>query len=150
MQRLAVLSLMVFLALLAACSSADDMDAARAASANFHSQLDAGQFDQIWEASGVELKNASSQQDFTDLLEAVHRKLGQVSSTKETHWGVRMVTAGTFIDLAYSTTFEGGAAVEQLVWHIDAAGKALLVGYHINSNALITKDLKDSAGGTKA
>jgi hypothetical protein len=44
----------------------------------------------------------------------------------------------------YKTHFEGGSAVEQFDWRIDDSGKALLVGYHINSNALIIKDDKHS------
>ena len=142
MRRFALIPLVLIVMFMAACSSSEDVNTARAAATDFHTQLDAGQFDQIWQASSDDLKQASSQKDFTDLLDAVHRKLGKVSSSDEAHWGIKMLTSGTFVDLVYKTHFEGGSAVEQFDWRIDDSGKALLVGYHINSNALIIKDDK--------
>jgi hypothetical protein len=47
-------------------------------------------------------------------------------------------TSGTFATLVYKTRYAGGEATETFVYRIKSES-ALLAGYHINSNALITK-----------
>ena len=123
---------------LCACSMSADTAAAEQAVRKFHEQLDAGRFDEIYAASADELKKATTQQDFVALLGAVHRKLGNVKAADNTGWNVNYHTAGTFVTLGYKTTFDGGDAQEQFVFRLQDKA-ALLVGYHINSTALIVK-----------
>lgn len=104
---------------------------------NFHTQLDAAQFNEIYEASAEDLKTVTTKQDFVAFLSAVNRKLGKVLKSEKTTWNVNYHTSGTFITLAYNTTFTNGAGTEQFVYKL-LNGRALLVGYHINSNTLIT------------
>jgi len=104
----------------------------------FHEQLDAARFDAIYNESGDELKKASTQKDFVALLEAVHRKLGNTKSSGKTSWNVNYQTSGSFVTLGYKTSFDGGDAQEQFVYRLQDKA-ALLVGYHINSTALILK-----------
>jgi hypothetical protein len=71
------------------------------------------------------------------LLAAVDRKLGAVKDAEKNGWNVNFQTSGTFVTLGFKTQFEHGRGVETFVYRI-ADGRALLAGYHINSNALIT------------
>jgi hypothetical protein len=102
----------------------------------FHSELDAGHFAAIYDASADDLKRLGSEKDFVALLEAVHRKLGASKSSEKQSWNVNYHTSGTFVTLTYKTTYERGEAMEQFVFHIQGKS-ALLAGYHISSNALV-------------
>jgi len=103
-----------------------------------HAQMDDAKFLDIYSQAGVALRNASSQQDFIDFMSAVHRKRGKVQSASRTRFFVNFTTSGTRVTLNYQTKFEGGDGQEQFLWHVSGA-QALLVGYHINSKALILK-----------
>ena len=76
--------------------------------------------------------------DFVAVLDAVHRKLGTVQKTERQTWNVNYHTSDTFATLVYKTQYVGGEATKTFVYRIKG-GSALLAGYHINSNALITK-----------
>lgn len=115
-----------------------DTALAEAAVPDFHQALDSGQFDQLYEDGADELKQAVQRQDFVALLDAVHRKLGDVSSSTKSGWNVNYHTSGTFVTLTYDTAFSQGKATEQFVFKLSDS-KALLVGYHINSNDLVAR-----------
>ncbi len=139
MRRLLVATITIaWLCLLGGCSMSADASLAEQAVPTFHQQLDAGNFDAIYAAAGDELKKVASQQDFVALLEAVHRKLGNTKASEKTGWQVNYQTSGSFVTLGYKTTFEGGDATEQFVYRLDEKS-AVLVGYHVTSNALILK-----------
>jgi hypothetical protein len=123
---------------LSGCSMSADTTAAEQAVPKFHGLLDTGRFTEIYEASSSELKNASSQKDFVALLEAVHRKLGNTKSSEKQGWKVNYHTSGTFVSLTYKTLYAEGDATEQFTFKV-GGNEAALVGYHINSNALILK-----------
>ena len=122
---------------MAACSMADDTALAEAQVAQFHQGLDSQQFEAMYENGGQELKGAATKTDFVALLSAVHRKLGAVTSSNKVSWHVNYHTSGSFVTLGYETTFANGKGTEQFVYKL-SDDKALLVGYHINSNELIT------------
>jgi hypothetical protein len=123
---------------LSACSVAKDAQLAEEAVPKFHEQLDAGQFQDIYEQSGEDLKQAANRQEFIALLDAVHRKLGNTQSATKRGWAVNYVTSGTFVTLNYLTAYAEGEAHEQFVYRLDGQ-QALLVGYLVNSNTLILK-----------
>ena len=133
-----LLVLFLFVLALVGCSASADMSTAEAAVPKFHEMLDAAQFDDIYAQSGDAMKSASSQADFTALLAAVHRKLGNTKSSTKAGWGVNYQTSGTWVTLNYKTIYAGGDAQEQFVFLVKDKS-ALLAGYHVNSNALILK-----------
>ncbi len=112
-------------------------DADRAVS-EFHERFNQGQFDAIWEASGDELKRASSRQDFTALLSAVRRKLGDVTASTGRGWNIRSSNLTTYVTLQWETTFATGKAVESFRFVVKD-GRATLIGYDISSNDLIVR-----------
>ena len=100
--------------------------------------LDGGNLQAIYAASSPELKAAASETKFDAFLGAVHQKLGTVKTTRRVNSGFKMGTSGTFVTLVYSTDFSGGDATETFVYKMNG-DKAVLAGYHINSDALIEK-----------
>ncbi len=130
--------LVALVCILCGCSMSADTAVAEQAVPKFHEQLDAGRFDAIYNDSADELKKATTQQDFVAFLDAVHRKLGNAKASDKTSWNVNYQTSGSFVTLGYKTTFDGGSAQEQFVFRLQDKA-AVLVGYHINSTALILK-----------
>lgn len=128
-----LLSLFIFLS---ACSMSKNMSLAEKEVPNFHAQLDAGQFKELYESAAEELKTTITKQDFIALLSAVNRKLGRVIKSEKTTWSVNYNTSGSFVSMTYNTTFTKGTGMEQFIFRLHD-GRALLVSYHINSNALI-------------
>jgi len=121
---------------LAGCSMSADTSLADAAVPQFHQMLDAGRFVEIYAGAAEDLKQIVSQKDMVALLEGVHRKLGDTRSAKRASWNVNYQPAGIYVTLTYATQFAAGDATEQFVYHLQD-NKALLAGYHINSNALL-------------
>ena len=127
--RIAVPTLLTLL--FASCSLTQHVDAAKAAVKHFHEQLDSGQFAVIYAETDPQFKSATSEQQFTDLLAAIHRKLGKVTSAEVAGWKVNTNTNGAFVALTYTTHFGAEQATEKFDWR--------LVGYRIESAALVTK-----------
>ncbi len=112
-------------------------DADRAVS-EFHDRFNQGQFDAIWEASGDELKRATPQRDFTALLAAVRRKLGDVTGSTGKGWNIRSLNLTTYVALQHETTFATGKAVESFQFVV-RDGRATLIGYNVSSPDLILR-----------
>ena len=121
---------------LAGCSAGTDVPVAEKAVARFHTMLDAGQNAQIYQESASEMKNAGPEAKLDALLAAVHRKLGTVKKAEQRGWNDQVTPGGHYVTLNYATTYAQGDAAETFVYKI-ADEKAQLVGYNINSNALI-------------
>lgn len=130
------LGVAVLFCALAGCSAGTDIPVAEKAVARFHAMLDAGQNAQIYQESASEMKNAGPEDKLTTLLAAVHRKLGPVKKAEQRGWNDAVNPGGHFVTLRYATTYAQGDAAETFVYKI-AGEKAELVGYNINSNALI-------------
>jgi hypothetical protein len=125
-------------AVLGACSFGADVPVAEKATDEFHAQLNAGQFDAIYQNGSADLKGAAEQADMVALLGAIHRKLGAFKGGKTANWNDSVTTAGHVITLSYDAVYEQGKASEEFVYRIDS-GRAALVGYHINSNQLLLR-----------
>jgi hypothetical protein len=123
--------------LIAGCSSGQDFTTAEAGIARFRELMAAQQFGQIYSEASDDLKKARTDQNMTRLLAAVDRKLGAVKHAEKDGWKVDYNMSGTFVTLKFKTQFERGTGGETFVFRI-AGGKALLAGYHINSDDLIT------------
>ncbi|HEX6660277.1 MAG TPA: hypothetical protein VF067_00180 [Sphingomicrobium sp.] len=122
---------------LTACSSGADLAAAKKAVDQFHAELNAGQFGRIQAESSPEWKQASSPADTIQLFTGVRKKLGNFVSGQEGDWRVNFGTGGTIIMLQYKSKFQKSDAVETFTYRRSGDG-VQLVGYNINSRALIT------------
>jgi Protein of unknown function (DUF4019) len=127
------------LAVCACGSMAKDTALAKQGVAAFHSQLDAGQYAAMYQAADPQLHSITSEADFVKLLDAVHRKLGNVRQANLQNWQAGWyVGQGATVTLTYNTSFSAGSGTEQFIWHVNN-NRALLYGYHINSADLVEK-----------
>jgi hypothetical protein len=129
--------ILLILPVFASCSSGKYLDTSEREVTRFRELMSSEQFSRIYSQGAEELKQAATEEDLVKLLTAVNAKLGPVKKADRNGWNVNFHTSGTYVTLGYRTDFEKGDGTEQFVYRI-AKGKAILVGYHINSNALIT------------
>lgn len=131
--------IIVLLVLLAsACSFGVDKEIAEAAVARFHEQLNEGAFREIYTSASEEFRGATTEAAWNDLLGAVRSKLGQVKGTEQSSFNITATPNVTAVNLTYRTRFTEGTATEAFSWAI-RQGKALLVGYRIDSAALVIR-----------
>jgi opacity protein-like surface antigen len=123
--------------LLAACSFSADTQAAEQAVTVFHAAFNSSRFDDIYSASDAKYKSGSSRADSTKFLAAVRTKLGRFQSGKTLGSNDNVNPGGHFVTLTREAQFERGKAEETFVVRI-AGSRAILVGYNINSNTLVT------------
>ncbi|UZK69477.1 hypothetical protein OKW76_15970 [Sphingomonas sp. S1-29] len=120
--------------MLAACSSQKTVDIAKEAVPKFHARLNVGDYTTIVAEAGPELR---SQPMFPQVLRAVSRKIGTAGISQNTGWNIQVGNKGTFVTLGQRTTFaRGGAVPETFVWRI-TQDEAQLVGYRIDSAAML-------------
>jgi hypothetical protein len=131
-------AILAVLALVAACSAPEKIKDTGPAIAAFHHQLDAETYPAIWSGADDLLRQNADQAQFTQLLTAVHRKLGKVVKSERTGWNVNYGTSGTIVVVAMDTQFEHGRGAETFTFH--AVGDQLeLAGYNINSADMMLK-----------
>ena len=123
---------------LTGCNPFKAKPAAEKAVQEFHDRLNRADFSGIYQNAHAELKKATPEKDFLPFLEAIHRKLGTVQSRKEANWGINSQNMATTVTLVYETKFSGRDATETFNFRIEG-DQGILLGYHINSMALITK-----------
>jgi ABC-type glycerol-3-phosphate transport system substrate-binding protein len=125
----------------AACAGFAAKGEAETGVVSFHGMLDAERYAEIYGGTDELFKNATPEAQFTEILQAVHRKLGVVVSTTQTNFYSRDqagINAGSYISLTYKTEFAEGPATESFNWRV-VDGKVHLAGYNIQSSLLITR-----------
>jgi len=133
---LVLLTLVVALQL--SCGVKKGKENAERAVEKFHSQLNAGQFQEIYTESDEAFRKAVTQEQALQLFDAVRRKLGTVQQAKLSGWHVNATPGGTAVTLGYEVDFSEGKGTEQFVYHV-TGDKALLLNYNVNSPLLVTK-----------
>lgn len=125
--------------LMTSCNSGRNKQLAEDGVTQFHSRLNAEQYHSIYTEADDRFRQATSEPDLVALLEAIHRKLGPVRQSHQRTYQVGWFAGqGAQVTLICDTEFENAKGSEQFIWHI-RDGQPLLVGYHINSNALILR-----------
>jgi uncharacterized protein DUF4019 len=125
--------------LLTSCGSAKNIQMAKQGVDQFHADLDRERYQAMYDAADKGLHQTTTEADFVRLLQAVHRKLGNVQSSQFRNFQVGYSTGqGAIVDLEYQTNFAGGTGTEQFEWRV-VDNHATLFGYHVNSNALVEK-----------
>ncbi len=125
-------------------------DAAQTATERFHLKLDLGQFDSIYQENDPEFQNAGTEKDANALWRMVQRRFGSLQSDSLFNWNVSVTTNnGTVVRLVYYTTFSKDKATETFTWRI-RNGKPALLGYNINSPALLRAMVDDKSTDEKS
>jgi uncharacterized protein DUF4019 len=135
------IALLLAVAAGSACAGFAAKGEAETGVASFHGMLDAERYSEIYGGTDELFKNATPEAQFTEILQAVHRKLGVVVSTAQTNFTSRDLagtSAGSYISMTYKTEFAEGPATESFNWRV-VDGKVHLVGYNIQSSLLITR-----------
>ncbi len=124
-------------------------DAAQAATERFHLKLDLGQFDSIYQEADPGFRNATPEKDANALWRMVQRRFGSLQSDSLLSWYVSVTTNnGTIVRLVYYTTFFKDKGTEIFTWRI-RNGKPALLGYNINSPALLRGMVDDKSTDEK-
>jgi len=84
----------------------------------FHSQFNAKQFSEIYDQADEEFKKSVTKEELTELLTAVHRKLGTVVKSSKTSWHVNSTPFGSTVSLSYDVEFSEGKGTEQFVYSV--------------------------------
>lgn len=135
----ALLAIVVLCVAVVACKSiTEGKPAAEAAVKTFHSMLDQERYADIYAASDSRMKDVATEADLTKLLNAVHARLGNVKSSNMSNWRVGNYNLTSIAALVQETEFEKGKATETFVFVLDGKN-AVLAGYNVNSNDLITQ-----------
>ena len=99
--------------------------------------MDAGHYAAIYNGSASDMKSSASQGDLIKLLTGLRSKLGNYRTGKTIGWTDNKGTGGHYVTLVRQAQFERGTAKEEFVFRIEK-GRAVLAGYHVTSNALVT------------
>ena len=127
--------------LLSSCgrSSAKSLGIAKQNAEQFHSQLNSEQYTAVYASTDEKFRVVTSEPKFTKLLEAVHRKLGNVQQSNLRNMYIGWPTGrGQTVSLVYDTTFAQGTGTEHFTWIVKDSNTTLY-SYYINSDDLIEK-----------
>ncbi len=128
--------------LLAACAACGRFaqshgHAVRAVTA-FHEHFNAGQYGPIYDASDDQLKRSATRESFTARLEAVRRKLGDVTATRTQTWNVHTWNLTTYVTLVQDTTYANGRATERFRFAVRGP-QALLISWSVSPGDLVLR-----------
>ena len=127
----------IFIFALAGCSDLTSAQpAAESAVVDFHNSYNAKQYKSIFDAAHDDFKKATDFDSFSEFMEAVHSKLGNMVSSENQTWNAKSFNFTTTMVLQQKTAFEKGEGIETFTYRIEDK-KAVLLGYNINSRDLI-------------
>jgi hypothetical protein len=133
-----VVSLFMSTLAISSCTSVHDKTLAERGVSEFHRQLDSEQYHTIYAEADESIRKSNNEAEFTTFLRKVHEKLGNVRQSKfQTYYTGWSTGVGISATLVYVTDFANGKASETFIWRFSDSN-ALLLGYHIDSNALVT------------
>jgi hypothetical protein len=102
----------------------------------FHTHLNNGEFGAICDEADVPLAQGEMRDELLDILQGVHRKLGDAGEEKLVNLNVNVTVSGTFLHTQYVTTFAQGQATENFTWR--KSGETLeLYRYYVQSRAFL-------------
>ena len=127
------------LSVVVSCGAFDGAAKAQTAADTFHQQFNDEKYGDIYDNASAAFKQATTRDDLTQLLQAVHRKLGAFSKASVTNTNVFTSTSsGTTVTLTYTSEYADGRATETFKYAI-GTGDAFLIAYNISSPTLILK-----------
>jgi hypothetical protein len=110
---------------------------AEAAVSVFHDQLNAADFDAIWNSASDKFHDNAPRPKFDKFIQAVRSKLGRVTGTSNAGWRVGNFNFKTTVVLQQKTTFEHGSGTETFTYVVHG-DEVKLEGYNVQSMDLVT------------
>jgi hypothetical protein len=117
---------------LAGCSIGADLPVAERGVVALHAQLNGGKCAAIRETSAAEFREMATAETWLSMCGQLARGLGNFKSGQQIGWQDQNVNGDHRISLVYQSAFDKGAGREEFLFRIQG-GKALLLGYHVNS-----------------
>jgi hypothetical protein len=109
-----------------------DYQIASAAADRFHQQLNAGDYDQIYENATEEFRRSGKREDLNHLFDNIRNKMGRAGRPSAIGFHVNWRNGVLWVDQAFNTQFEKGKAQEYFVWKIQQ-DQPHLYNYRIDS-----------------
>ena len=106
---------------------------------HFHELLNNGKYEQICGEADPYFQAAENKQALLKVLLLIHERLGRAGATTRGVVNVNANTNGTFLSVDYQTQFEKGTAKEEFTFRKSVTGDLKLLGYHVQSSALLDK-----------
>ena len=107
--------------------------------AELHNSIARGDWNGIYANADPGYREAVTLEKSTALFSTIVRKLGPPISSKQTSWNLNANTSGTILRSECETKFgKNASGVESIVWR-KTGGTYRLLGYHINSDELISR-----------
>lgn len=134
--RLMIIPIIAAAGLFAAgCEAAKGKPFAEKAVGEFHSQLNAQQFAQIYAAASPEFKKSTEEATAVGYFTLVHTKMGEYKSTNQTGFNASVDNGVSSVTLNYDTEYANGKASETFIYKVEGE-KVSLVSYKVESDAM--------------
>lgn len=135
LKKLLALSFVMLLLLTTNCSLIKELQYTEEAVADFHTKLNEGNFDEIYEQASSSFRNSLDKKEVVRLLTKVRQKLGKVQSTSRQKFHIdkssALIITLTTVTVSYKTEFSNRTAEEKFVFFIDGK-KAKLLSYNVD------------------
>ena len=89
---------------------------ASAAADHFHQQLNAADYDGIYEEASDDFRRSGTKADLTKFLESVHTRMGNSGKTSLAGFHVKWRNGRTWVNQVFNTQFALGEAQESFIW----------------------------------
>ena len=126
---------MLALAGICACSPKADVEAGRKLVDDFHTDFNAGRYEEIYNVADPEFRKEAKLEDFVKYESMVKAKLGGFQSLQVTNFNVLYLLTHAQVRLDYDSVFKLGKAKEVFELR-QGNGKTSMVGYRIDSPLL--------------
>ena len=98
----------------------------------FHQQLNAGDYDQIFEEATDEFRRAGSRNDLNKFFDNIRQKMGPAGKRSAAGFHVNWQNGRLWVDQVFNTQFEKGQGQEYFLWEIQQ-GHPHLYHYRVDS-----------------
>lgn len=133
--------LVIFVSAISGCSKTAEIELAELGVKNFHAMLNAGRFEEIYEAASEDTRKVLAKDEFVRFIGTVHRKFGKSGASHKIGRQVEYSTSGTFITLHYSTKYDHEEIEEIFKFLMDEKKGPLLYSYLIPGNEKMAEEL---------
>ena len=127
----------------AACNPMANLDGAEAKIERFQAVYSSGGPDELYEMTGEAFREASTREEFADMVELFDARLGPIVESERSGFNLNTNNGITRTVVTMETEFAQGAGMETYTFH--GHGEDIeLIGWHVNSPrlALTMDDLK--------
>jgi len=98
----------------------------------FHMQLNAGDYNTIYDEATDDFRRSGSREDITRFFTSIHEQMGSAGNKNAAGFHVNWRNGRVWVDQVFNTRFEKGQGQESFVWEIQQE-RPLLYHYRLDS-----------------